>query len=180
MESASGSPRARTSHGTMGHERCRATMTNAFCLNSASGTRPDAPRHEEEASLAVARHLIRRAASTGKPLFIATRMATVGELDEAVRTAREAGCNGLILLKCMGVPQGVNRHRLSGHPGVMRRAGLDRRRPLRRHRSRVRPARSHCSIKAICAAVSGERGWRARFSIARHLRSRRSNASGAE
>ena len=44
--------------------------------------------------------LIRKAASTGKPLIISTGMATLGELDQAVSTAREAGCNQLILLKC--------------------------------------------------------------------------------
>ena len=44
--------------------------------------------------------LIRKVASTGKPMIISTGMATVAELDETVRTAREAGCNDLILLKC--------------------------------------------------------------------------------
>ena len=44
--------------------------------------------------------LIRRVAATGKPLIISTGMATVAELDETVRAAREAGCNDLILLKC--------------------------------------------------------------------------------
>lgn len=44
--------------------------------------------------------LIRRAAATGKPLIISTGMATVAELDETVRAAREAGCKDLILLKC--------------------------------------------------------------------------------
>ena len=44
--------------------------------------------------------LIRRAASTGKPLIISTGMATAAELDETVRAARAAGCQDLILLKC--------------------------------------------------------------------------------
>ncbi len=44
--------------------------------------------------------LIEKAASTGKPLIISTGMASLGELDDAVRTAREAGCTQLILLKC--------------------------------------------------------------------------------
>lgn len=44
--------------------------------------------------------LIRRVAATGKPLIISTGMASVAELDETVRAAREAGCNDLILLKC--------------------------------------------------------------------------------
>ncbi|NER37084.1 MAG: pseudaminic acid synthase [Oscillatoria sp. SIO1A7] len=44
--------------------------------------------------------LIRKVASTGKPIIISTGMATVAELEETVRTAREAGCQDLILLKC--------------------------------------------------------------------------------
>jgi N-acetylneuraminate synthase len=44
--------------------------------------------------------LIRRIASTGKPMIISTGMATIAELDETVRAAREAGCKDMILLKC--------------------------------------------------------------------------------
>lgn len=44
--------------------------------------------------------LIRRVASTGKPLIISTGMASIAELDGTVRAAREAGCKDLILLKC--------------------------------------------------------------------------------
>ncbi|MDD2338168.1 MAG: pseudaminic acid synthase [Geobacteraceae bacterium] len=44
--------------------------------------------------------LIRKVAATGKPMIISTGMATVAELDETVRAAREAGCKDIILLKC--------------------------------------------------------------------------------
>lgn len=44
--------------------------------------------------------LIRKAAATGKPLIISTGMATIGEIDDAVSTARSAGCRELVLLKC--------------------------------------------------------------------------------
>ena len=44
--------------------------------------------------------LIRKVAATGKPLIISTGMATVAELDETVRAAREAGCADIVLLKC--------------------------------------------------------------------------------
>ena len=44
--------------------------------------------------------LIRRVAATGKPLIISTGMATLAELDETVRCAREFGCPDLVLLKC--------------------------------------------------------------------------------
>ncbi|GAB3534744.1 pseudaminic acid synthase [Pontibacter brevis] len=44
--------------------------------------------------------LIRKVASTGKPVIISTGAATVSELDEAVRVLREAGCEEFIMLKC--------------------------------------------------------------------------------
>jgi N-acetylneuraminate synthase len=44
--------------------------------------------------------LIRRIARTGKPLIISTGMATLAEIDEAVRTARRHGCPDIVLLKC--------------------------------------------------------------------------------
>lgn len=45
-------------------------------------------------------HLIRRVAATGKPMIISTGMATLAEVDEAVRTARDGGCDQIVLLKC--------------------------------------------------------------------------------
>ena len=44
--------------------------------------------------------LIKKAASTGKPLIISTGMASLAELEQAVKTAQDEGCNQLVLLKC--------------------------------------------------------------------------------
>ena len=44
--------------------------------------------------------LIRRVAATGKPVIISTGMASIAELDDMVKAARDAGCKDLILLKC--------------------------------------------------------------------------------
>jgi N-acetylneuraminate synthase len=56
--------------------------------------------------------LIRKAAAKGKPMLISTGMSGAGELDEAVRAVREAGCSDIVLLKCTSTypaePRDVN------------------------------------------------------------------------
>ena len=44
--------------------------------------------------------LLRKIAETGKPIIMSTGMASLAEIDEAVRTIRHAGGNQLALLKC--------------------------------------------------------------------------------
>ncbi len=44
--------------------------------------------------------LIKKVASTKKPLIISTGMASITEITEAVEAARSVGCKDLILLKC--------------------------------------------------------------------------------
>jgi N-acetylneuraminate synthase len=80
--------------------------------------------------------LVRKIASTGKPIILSTGMATLEEIGEAVSAAREAGARQLALLKCtsaypcpadevnlraipnlaetFGVPVGLSDHTLGG------------------------------------------------------------------
>ena len=56
--------------------------------------------------------LIKKVAQTGKPIIASTGMASLAELDDLVRTARENGCTDLTLLKCTSsypsTPEGTN------------------------------------------------------------------------
>ena len=45
--------------------------------------------------------LIRRVAATGKPMIVSTGMASVAEIDDAVRVIRAAGFSQFVLLKCV-------------------------------------------------------------------------------
>jgi pseudaminic acid synthase len=44
--------------------------------------------------------LLKRVAQTGKPVIMSTGVATLADIDEAVRVLRNNGCKELILLKC--------------------------------------------------------------------------------
>ena len=44
--------------------------------------------------------LIRKVASTRKPMIISTGMASLSEIEEAISNAKDAGCTEIVLLKC--------------------------------------------------------------------------------
>ena len=56
--------------------------------------------------------LIKKVARTGKPMIVSSGMASLAELDDLVRTARDNGCADLTLLKCTSsypaTPEGTN------------------------------------------------------------------------
>ena len=68
--------------------------------------------------------LIRYAASTGKPMILSTGMASEAEIEEAVTTARDAGCKDLVLLHCISsYPAPMDQANLRQMPELARRFG---------------------------------------------------------
>ena len=57
--------------------------------------------------------LIARVAKTGKPMIISTGMGNLGEIEEAILTAKENGCEELIVLHCVsGYPVSASEYNL--------------------------------------------------------------------
>lgn len=54
--------------------------------------------------------LIKKVASTGKPMIISTGLCTVAEIEETVQVAKEAGCKDIILLKCTSTYPASSKH----------------------------------------------------------------------
>ncbi|MGF1730514.1 pseudaminic acid synthase [Photobacterium kasasachensis] len=63
--------------------------------------------------------LIKRVAQTGKPMIMSTGMANYQEIKEAVETARDNGCNELVVLHCIsGYPSPVDQANLATIPNI--------------------------------------------------------------
>jgi N-acetylneuraminate synthase len=69
--------------------------------------------------------LLRRVAATRKPVILSTGMATWEEIDEALRTLRDAGSGPIALLKCTSAyPAGAGEMNLRGIPRLAEVFGL--------------------------------------------------------
>ncbi len=69
--------------------------------------------------------LIQKIAGTGKPMVISTGMATLDEIDEAVKSARAAGAHQIALLRCNSAyPAPMEEMNLQTIPDMVRRFGV--------------------------------------------------------
>ncbi len=73
----------------------------------------DAPAYKIASFEVIDLPLIKRVAQTGKPIIISTGMANEEEIAEAIKTAKENGCQDLIVLHCVsGYPAPAEQYNL--------------------------------------------------------------------
>ncbi|QBK30795.1 pseudaminic acid synthase [Roseitalea porphyridii] len=73
----------------------------------------NAPAYKIASFEAIDLPLIRYVAQTGKPMIISSGMANADEIQDAVATAREAGCDSIVVLQCVsGYPAPAEEYNL--------------------------------------------------------------------
>jgi len=103
--------------------------------------------------------LIKIVASTGKPMIISTGMASEEEIEEAVTTARENGCNELILLHC-----------ISSYPTPIAQANVSKVKMLADRFNVISGLSDHTlgSVASIAAAATGASFIEKHFTLSRN------------
>lgn len=104
--------------------------------------------------------LIKYVASKGKPMIISTGMASLDEIEEAVETAKNEGCEAICLLKCS-----------SAYPAIPENMNLATIRDLEQRFGVVAGLSDHSmgSVAAITAVAMGAKVLEKHFCISRDI-----------
>lgn len=104
--------------------------------------------------------LIKYVASKGKPMIISTGMASLDEIEEAVETAKNEGCEAICLLKCS-----------SAYPAIPENMNLATIRDLEQRFGVIAGLSDHSmgSVAAITAVVIGAKVLEKHFCISRDI-----------
>lgn len=85
----------------------------------------DAPAYKIASFELIDLPLIKRVAQTGKPMLMSTGMANADEIAEAIATAKENGCQQLVVLHCVsGYPAPANQYNLRTISDMQTRFGV--------------------------------------------------------